>query len=117
MADLQIPSNTELAEMALALSRFSTIPQRFESIELAERLSSLPDYLSVAIATRKSVLMRLDGELDEARLYLEGAMTRDWFPFRCEQAAEIDESKCQNRRHYTECGRLLLSLVECQLQL
>jgi len=117
MADLQITFNTEVAEMALALSRFGSIPQRLESIELAERLSSLPDYLSVAIATRKSVLMRLDGRLTEARSHLDKAMARDWFPFCYDQAVEIDDSKCQNRRHYAECGRLLLSLVECQLQL
>lgn len=117
MADLRMPSNTDIADMTLALSRFGTIPQRLEAIELAERLSSLPNYLSVAIATRKSVLLRLDGKLNEAQLYLEYSMTREWFPYRCDRAAEIDHSKCQNRRHYAECGRLLLSLVDCQLQL
>ena len=73
MADLQITSNTEVVEMALARSTFGSIPQRLESIELAERLSSLPDYLSVAIATRKSVLMRLDSRLTEAGSHLDKA--------------------------------------------
>ena len=111
----------ELAEALVALSKFGTAAERFHAIAKAESLPQVCDHLLVAIATRKSILLRLEGNILESLAHIQSAMARDSFPYYDNSTKVLDtifgREHSQTKRHYAECGSLLTSLVECHLQL
>jgi len=119
--DLTTLPSDELAEALIALSKFGPAKERFDAIALAEGLTQLCDHLLVAIASRKSVLIRLEGRISESLSHIWSTMAKDCFPYCDNQTKELyspfDRQHSRNKRHYAECGSLLTSLVECYLQL
>jgi tetratricopeptide (TPR) repeat protein len=106
-----------LAEALVAISKFGTAAERLHAIAIAESLPSVCNHLLVAIATRKSVLLRLEGKISESLTHIRLTMSQDCFPYYDDSTGELDtlfdREKSQNKRHYAECGSLLTSCVEC----